>query len=635
MRGVDPGVDDADQHVGASPLGGEGAPLGGVDHRHVPLPGGQRLGGRRVRGVEDRAGGGRPEVGARRRPHPAERRRAPCPRPGRGRSGGCGPRRPAPAGRRPAPRKSGAAEPDQRQPDRGVLARAARPRPLTSAARAVPARRPLLVEHHVLGAVPSPATGRRPAGSRRSQGQGCADQRADERRAPRPTARPRRPGCGVTGPARPARTGPLAPRRPVLGLRRQLQPALLGPLQLVGDPGQLRAEPRQLLVVGRTAAGAGQGLVELVAAALEPDQVALGLAQQVPQRRGRSAGRRAVGVASRGPVAAAAGSGCRPAATAPPTAVWRWVARNCSSHAAWPPGQRPAKPRPSSTTTSATVRSRKARSWLTTTSAPGQSSRKSSSARSVSRSRSLVGSSSSSTLGWRASVATSCSRRRSPPDSESTGAHMASASNQKRRQSASSVQSGRRDGPATTSMAREPAVERRDRAGRSSRRRRSEPVTTAPAVGVSRPARISSSVDLPAPFGAEDAEALPGVEGQVEAVEEQRPVAPAVADPGQLDHRVAQSGGAGEQQVELARPGRRRRPALDGGGRRRQAGLGLGGAGRRAPPQPLELAAGEVAALVLGVGAAGLPLGPTVQVALVAPGVQVGAAPVELQHPPA
>ncbi len=46
---------------------------------------------------------------------------------------------------------------------------------------------------------------------------------------------------------------------------------------------------------------------------------------------------------------------------------------------------------PSITITSATVRSRKARSWLTTTRAPGQSSRKSSSARSVSRSRSLVG----------------------------------------------------------------------------------------------------------------------------------------------------------------------------------------------------------------------------------------------------
>ena len=52
-------------------------------------------------------------------------------------------------------------------------------------------------------------------------------------------------------------------------------------------------------------------------------------------------------------------------------------------------------PSPSISSTSTTVRSSSARSWETTTSAPGHSSRKSSRIRSVSRSRSLVGSSSS------------------------------------------------------------------------------------------------------------------------------------------------------------------------------------------------------------------------------------------------
>ena len=50
----------------------------------------------------------------------------------------------------------------------------------------------------------------------------------------------------------------------------------------------------------------------------------------------------------------------------------------------------------------------------------------------MSRSRSLVGSSSSSTFGWAMSVSSSWSRRRSPPDSAPIGAHWASPSNQNR-----------------------------------------------------------------------------------------------------------------------------------------------------------------------------------------------------------
>jgi hypothetical protein len=69
----------------------------------------------------------------------------------------------------------------------------------------------------------------------------------------------------------------------------------------------------------------------------------------------------------------------------------------------------------------------------------------------VSRSRSLVGSSSTSRFGLRASTITSCSRRRSPPDSIRTGAYWAVLSNQNRSSSTRSSQSGWRSGPATIS----------------------------------------------------------------------------------------------------------------------------------------------------------------------------------------
>ena len=132
----------------------------------------------------------------------------------------------------------------------------------------------------------------------------------------------------------------------------------------------------------------------------------------------------------------------------------------------------------------------------------------------------MVGSSSSSTLGLARSVSTSCSRRRSPPDSRPIGAHWASASNQKRSRNRASSQSGwppsarrRRARPAASGRAR-------GRAGRSSRRRRSLPITTWPSTGARRPASTSSSVDLPAPLGPDDPEALAGVERQVDAPEQ-------------------------------------------------------------------------------------------------------------------
>ena len=82
----------------------------------------------------------------------------------------------------------------------------------------------------------------------------------------------------------------------------------------------------------------------------------------------------------------------------------------------------------------------------TTTSVPGQPSSRSSSAVSVSMSRSLVGSSSSRTLGSSISRRSSCSRRRSPPDSSPTGVHCPSPANRDVRRSWPAVTlAGRRD----------------------------------------------------------------------------------------------------------------------------------------------------------------------------------------------
>src|SRR6185369_16977098 len=63
------------------------------------------------------------------------------------------------------------------------------------------------------------------------------------------------------------------------------------------------------------------------------------------------------------------------------------------------------------------MRSRNQRSWLMMTAQPAKSSSASSSARRVSTSRSLVGSSSSSTLAPDFSIFARCTRLRSPPDS--------------------------------------------------------------------------------------------------------------------------------------------------------------------------------------------------------------------------
>ena len=191
----------------------------------------------------------------------------------------------------------------------------------------------------------------------------------------------------------------------------------------------------------------------------------------------------------------------RPAAPALAAPADEPVCRRFCSHVAYPPGRRSTSCASSMTTTSATVRSRNARSWLTTTSAPGQSSRKSSRARSESRSRSFVGSSSSSTFGRFASVRSSWSRRRSPPDSVPMGAHCASPSNQNRSSSDESDQSALRAGPADGVADPHRPGRGRRRAGPRPRARPWSPTTTRPSAGAMRPPMTWSSVVLPAPLG--------------------------------------------------------------------------------------------------------------------------------------
>ena len=115
---------------------------------------------------------------------------------------------------------------------------------------------------------------------------------------------------------------------------------------------------------------------------------------------------------------------------------------------------------------------------------------------------------------------------------------------------------------------------------------------------------------------------------------EQQVVAVAVADVGQLDDRVAEARHlheVGERQLVGA--GRLGRPAVDHGPRRGDLRPGLAGAGGRAPPQPRQLGAGQVAALALGRRLALGPLGPGVEVGGVAAVVDVGGPAVELEDP--
>ena len=94
-----------------------------------------------------------------------------------------------------------------------------------------------------------------------------------------------------------------------------------------------------------------------------------------------------------------------------------------SRYSSIPPGRWVILPSPNSAITASATRSIRYRSWLTTSSVPGQESSRSSSADRVSVSRSLVGSSSTSTFGSAIRIRSNCNRRRSPPDRSATRVH--------------------------------------------------------------------------------------------------------------------------------------------------------------------------------------------------------------------
>ena len=132
--------------------------------------------------------------------------------------------------------------------------------------------------------------------------------------------------------------------------------------------------------------------------------------------------------------------------------------------------------------------------------------------------------------------------------------------------------------------------------------------------------------------GTDDAEPLPGVEREVDTAEQPRPVAEAVAHPFEVDHVVAEAGGA-ESEIELAAAGRGFGPAFDDRRRRLDAGLRLARPRRRAPPEPRQLRTGEVATNRFLPRGLGLPVGLGFEVGGITALVHVAPAPIELDDP--
>src|SRR3954454_11423454 len=272
----------------------------------------------------------------------------------------------------------------------------------------------------------------------------------------------------------------------------RLDPVLLG--QQLAQPG---VELQDLGVVGGGGGQLGVQLLLVGGELLQPALEAVGLPSGRSRLRAPRAGRWPEGAGARDP-----GPGPTPAPS---------VGRSCASPAArraryssTPPGSAASEPSPRSATTESQTRSTKYRSWLTTSTVPGNESSRSSSAVSVSMSRSLVGSSSSRTFGSPMSSRSSCSRRRSPPDRSPTGVHCRDAANPNR--------SARDDAEISWLPIR--AMRATSCTASSTRSRPGSsvtccdryagatvwPRTTRPASGSSSPTRSRRSVVLPAPF---------------------------------------------------------------------------------------------------------------------------------------
>ncbi len=214
-------------------------------------------------------------------------------------------------------------------------------------------------------------------------------------------------------------------------------------------------------------------------------------------------------------------------------------------------------------------------------------------ARSVSRSRSLVGSSRSSTLGFSASVTQRAAdagvRHRT---AGRTGAHCASPSNQKRLHQRRvgvvrwAVRAG--DHLARTRASGSSSLP----AGRSSRRSRSRRPPRGLAAGSIRPAMISSRVDLPVPFGPTTPRR--SRRSSIRSTSREQPpcVARRSGDPRRGARRPGRRGGACRSATASspARASAGARPSTSGVADA-IARLRLRRAGRRAPAQPRQLGA--------------------------------------------
>ena len=215
---------------------------------------------------------------------------------------------------------------------------------------------------------------------------------------------------------------------------------------MAASTAQVRSPPEPGCVV---IPAASQLLGEPISLAGQLSELLLGLFEQVPQRRRRPALAGLAGRVSGAHLAAGrspgpAGPACRPGderRSLPPTSSARRAVGRRSPHRRGPPHRPPS------------ARGRPGRGWRRSThrASPRETPPAPAACRGPGR-----WSARRAAARWAAwpAVATSCSRRRSPPESICTGDHIVSRSNQNRSHNASSVQSGVRVGPATTWMAR-------------------------------------------------------------------------------------------------------------------------------------------------------------------------------------
>ena len=245
-------------------------------------------------------------------------------------------------------------------------------------------------------------------------------------------------------------------------------------------------------------------------------------------------------------------------------------------------------------------------------------------------SRSLVGSSSSRTLGWRRTRRSTCSRRRSPPDRSLIRATSRSPVKPNRSSRLDAVTSPvvvrlTRAISSTESSTRWPSS-RSARSWVSSPRSTVRPILTLPRSGASEPPTSRSRLVLPTPLTPTSPTRSPGPSRQVTSrstslsPRRQRDVL-------EVDDVLAEPGRSEPLQRH---PVARRRLALDDRVGGLDPELRLGGAGRRPAAQPGQLLAGQVLAPGLLRAGLAVALGPGQHVRRVAAVVRIDHAVVQL-----